>query len=164
MSGRPWTTGSGFLGGVSKAVDRRNVVPWHTGGYEGGRSAGVRPWEPGKLWPRSRMVGQGDVAGEPIAPQPPQWWGVMPEEGGTQSMPAIRGFALDANGDPIEGATIEGFVTATDLHVGRETTTKVDGSYELRTTYPGQQHYIVATKVGSPTVAGTTVKTLTPSD
>lgn len=164
MSGRPWHIGGAFPPNVRRAVDRRNVVPWHTGGYEGGRTAGVRPWEPGLLWPRSRMVGEGGVAGEPIAPQPPTWWGVMPEEGGTQSMPAIRGFALDSVGDPIEGATIQGFVTATDLHVGRETTSKVDGSYELRTTYVGQQHYVVAYKTGSPTVAGTTVNTLTPSD
>lgn len=162
MSGGPWTSGTNQRG-VSRAIDWRNVARWHTGGYEGGR-AGGRPWEPGLLWPRSRMVGEGAAAGEPLAPQPPQWWGVMPEEGGTQSMPAIRGFALDSNGNPIEGATIKGFVTATNQHVGRETTSQVDGSYELRTTFPGQQHYIVALKVGSPTVGGTTVKTLTPSD
>lgn len=164
MSGRPWTTGSGFMGGVSCAVDRSNVVRYHTGGYEGGRSAGVRPWEPGLLWPRSRMIGEGAVAGEALAPQPPAWWGVMPDEGGNQSMPAIRGFALDSVGDPVEGATIQGFVTSTDLHVGRETTSKVDGAYELRTTYPLTNHYIVAYKAGSPDIAGTTVNTLQPAD
>ena len=154
--------------GQSIQIDRSIMRPVDAVGGSGwgaanGRTAAVRPWEPGMLWTRSRMIGNSG-GGEPLAVPVADWWETMPEEGGTQSMPAIRGFALDSVGDPIEGATIQGFVTATDLHVGRETTSKVDGSYELRTTYVGQQHYVVAYKTGSPTVAGTTVNTLTPSD
>jgi hypothetical protein len=80
---------------------------------------------------------------------------------GTQSKRFLRGTVQDSVGSPVNGALVQGFVTATDAYVG-EVQSNLDGTYVLGTeTRPGVAHYLVAYKPGSPDIAGTTVNTLT---
>ena len=131
-----------------------------------GRTA-MTPWADGNLWPRSRFRG-GDSAGTPMFLTEDAActgrWAMIEEEGGTQSMLAIRGFCYASDGStPVSGVTVQVFVTATDEYL-RACVSAVDGAYEARTERPaGTQHYLVAYKAGSPDIAGTTVNTLTGS-
>ena len=75
----------------------------------------------------------------------------------------IMGQCKDGSDVGVSGATVQGFLTATDTYVG-ETTADSLGNYELGTRYPGAQHYLVAYRTGSPDIAGTTVNTLTPTN
>ena len=84
-------------------------------------------------------------------------------DGGTQSLKFIMGRCKDQAGNGVSGATVQGFVTATDV-LERETTANSDGYYELGTQWAGTQHYLVAYRAGSPDIAGTTVNTLTPTN
>ena len=78
--------------------------------------------------------------------------------GGSQ-LKYIIGTCYDSVGGTVSGATVQGFVTATDTFV-RETTADSNGRYELGTEYPATNHYLVAYRAGSPDIAGTTVNTL----
>lgn len=82
---------------------------------------------------------------------------------GNGSTKFLRGQCKDATGASISGATVQGFVTSTDVFVG-ETTSDSQGYYELGTVYPATNHYLVAYKTGSPDISGTTVNTLQPTN
>jgi hypothetical protein len=82
---------------------------------------------------------------------------------GNGSVKFIMGQCKDESGASISGATVQGFVTASDLYVG-ETTSNSQGYYQLGTPYPATNHYLVAYKAGSPDVSGTTVNTLQPTN
>lgn len=84
-------------------------------------------------------------------------------QGGTQSLKFIMGRCKDSDGNGVSGATVQGFVTATDTFE-RETTANSNGDYELGTQWAGVQHYLVAYRAGAPDIAGTTVNTLTPTN
>lgn len=71
----------------------------------------------------------------------------------------IFGQCKDYLDDPVSGAIVRGFLTATDQFV-RQTTADVDGFFELPTEFPDQDHYCVAYRAGSPDFAGTSVNTL----
>lgn len=78
---------------------------------------------------------------------------------GCNTLKYIMGQCKDANNAVVSGATVQGFLTATDAFV-RETQADANGNYELGTEYPGQNHYLVAYRAGAPDAAGTTVNTL----
>lgn len=83
---------------------------------------------------------------------------------GSQFKNRIVGICLADDGvTPVAGALVQGFVTATDAYVG-EVQSNLDGSYGLMTEQlTSTAHYLVAYKVGSPDIAGTTVNTLLPT-
>jgi hypothetical protein len=72
----------------------------------------------------------------------------------------LSGFSRDSTGAILGSCHIDLFLTAGDTLV-QETTSAVDGSFWFSLMSPGP-YYIVAYKVGSPDVAGTTVNTLQP--
>ena len=162
---------SSILTNTLRAPARTATLGWPIqaahGGPEnwGGRGrTAMMPWWDGNLWPRSRFCG-GDPAGTAMFltedASRTGCWAMIEEEGGTQSMLAIKGFCYASDGTtPISGVTVQIFVTATDTFL-RDCVSAVDGAYEARTQMPaGTQHYLVAYKAGSPDVAGTTVNTL----
>ncbi len=123
------------------------------------------------LWPLSaRMIGDTsvdfgmfgrDVAGGADFYQAwSPWQRPMRGNGSTKF---IMGTCYDSLGNAVPGAVVQGFVTATDAFV-TETQCDDKGNYELATTFPGTQHYLVAYRAGSPAIAGTTVNTLTPTN
>jgi hypothetical protein len=74
------------------------------------------------------------------------------------------GQCKDGIGNPIGGAVVAGFITATNECVG-VTATDDQGRYELGCPKsPGDQHYLVAYVDSSPDLAGTTVNTLVPTN
>ena len=75
----------------------------------------------------------------------------------------IYGQVFDVNGNPVVGAAINSFVTATDVKDGA-TVSGSDGKYQAPCYNRTASHYISAYKAGSPSdVAGESVDTLTPS-
>jgi hypothetical protein len=83
---------------------------------------------------------------------------------GTQSTKFILGTCRDTRGQPVAGATVDAFLTASDVKVGAATSF-ADGTYAVGTDNPiSAQHYLVAYLAGSPDIAGTTVNTLTPTN
>lgn len=121
------------------------------------------------LWPRGGML-----SGDPA--QPMGLLGDCLESGGvyfelpscigygSQKTKFIRGFARNSADAPVANAIVQGFVTATDEFVG-EVTADDGGGYAVGTDRSAAvAHYLVAYKVGSPDIAGTTVNTLLPTD
>lgn len=78
---------------------------------------------------------------------------------GHQGRKFIMGQCQDSGGGGVSGAVVQGFRTSTDEYVG-ETTADSNGNYELGVPYPGENHYLVAYRAGSPDLAGTTVNNL----
>lgn len=74
----------------------------------------------------------------------------------------IYGQIFDVNGNPVVGATITSFVTATNAQDGT-TVSNADGTYQVPCYNRTATHYVAAYKSGSPDVAGESVNTLTPS-
>ena len=72
------------------------------------------------------------------------------------------GYTYNDVGGILGGAEVQIFLTANDAYVGN-TYSDNNGWYQAWSVYPGQQHYFVAYAPGSPDVAGTTVRTLTPT-
>ena len=71
---------------------------------------------------------------------------------------AIRGVTRDQRGGIIGSCEVHCFRTSDDVEVG-QVTSGSDGSFEI-VVPAGVDHYLVAYKVGTPDVAGTTVNTL----
>jgi hypothetical protein len=82
---------------------------------------------------------------------------------GNQGLKFIMGLVVDSSGNAIGGAVVAGFRTSDNRFV-RTTTSDSNGMYELGTEFAGEQHYLVAYVSGSPDIAGTTVKTLVPTN
>lgn len=83
---------------------------------------------------------------------------------GTQTKRFFRGTCLDSLSVVVANATVQAFVTATDAFAG-EVQGNTDGTYTLGVEQASSTpHYLVAYKVGSPDIAGTTVNTLTPTN
>jgi len=132
------------------------------------RSAQLRPWEDGMLWPSSRLMWGDSSQGanlfgndaatinrfESISNQT--------DETGGQGRLKIRGFTQDGTGAALGSCLIQGFINSNDVYVG-QCVSDGGGYYEFCSQYSGQAHYLVAYKPGSPDVAGTTVNTLVPS-
>lgn len=119
------------------------------------------------LWPKSGFM-SGDrssgfcLFGQDIAEH--RWWSPMQRAGrGNGNVKYILGQCKDGSSNPVSGAAVQCFLTASDLLVS-ETTSNTDGSYEAPSVYPGQAHYLVAYRPGSPDITGATVNTLTPTN
>lgn len=83
---------------------------------------------------------------------------------GTQSKRFLRGLCKDATDAVVANATVQAFVTATDAYAG-EGISLNDGTYYVGVEQSAATpHYLVAYKVGSPDIAGTTVNTLLPTN
>ena len=83
---------------------------------------------------------------------------------GTQTKRFIRGVTNDADGNPLSGVIVQGFVTATDAYVG-EVQSLTDGTYILGTeTAAGTAHYLVAFLAGSPNRAAASDNTILPTN
>ena len=82
---------------------------------------------------------------------------------GCQFKNRIKGTCVDNSDVAVANATVQAFVTSSDAYAG-EGISRDDGTYEVlveqQTSTP---HYLVAYKVGSPDIAGTTVNTLVPT-
>lgn len=74
----------------------------------------------------------------------------------------IYGTVFDVNGNPVVGATVNSFVTATNVQDGT-TTSNADGTYQAPCYNRTATHYVTAYKAGTTDVAGESVNTLTPS-
>ena len=119
------------------------------------------------LWPASHIS-----SGDPTSPLAylgqdscqSGLWGQL--EYGTSSAggPSVflRGQTLDANGNPLTGVTVQGFLTSNDLFVG-QTVSDANANYALGSPYLGVNHYLVAYLPGSPDRSGTTVNNLIPA-
>lgn len=89
-------------------------------------------------------------------------WGTYEDdESGGRQMKKIIGQTLDSSGAALGSCVVEGFVTTTDVSVGK-VTSDTAGYYELPTSQLGN-HYLVAYKPGSPDVSGTTANNLVPA-
>jgi hypothetical protein len=112
------------------------------------------PW-----WPGSGFVG--DCAVDVAAFNSSQKWYELPEiTRGTNSRFGIAGVTRDQYGSVIVSCTVKLFKTSDDSLVSQIVSDANNGSYLLSTPYYPDTHYIVATKSGSPDVAGATVNTL----
>lgn len=123
------------------------------------------PWMDGLLWPNSRTMG-----GDPTvaltqfgsdACNTVDHWEPHPDEGGSQAMKKIIGTTRDASGNPLGACVVKGYLTSNDQFL-RQLTSDGNGYFEFCSEYSGVNHYLVAYKVGSPDVEGTTVNTLVP--
>jgi hypothetical protein len=122
-----------------------------------------RPWEDGKLWPRSRMLGSDSTA--MIVGMDAQFsgrWGEMAEESGSQTMLKFRGTTRDSTSAPLPQCVVLAYLAASGQLVGQVTSDN-GGYFELPTQFTPDPHYLVSYKAGSPDVAGTTLNTLTAS-
>lgn len=82
-----------------------------------------------------------------LLPYPPQYF-------------RLTGTTKDSTGAALGACTVDWFNTADDTKLGT-TTSDANGLYEFRSAgQPPNAYYLVAYKVGSPDVAGTTVNTL----
>lgn len=127
------------------------------------------------LWPRGRFMGGTDGSTmdgmAPVGQQLAAGDGFEPfscDGEGTQTLRFILGTCVDASAVPVANATVQAFITVTDLAghnvdvlVG-EDVSRLDGTYLCGVqTVAGVNHRLVAYKPGSPDIAGTTVNTLT---
>jgi hypothetical protein len=122
------------------------------------------PWGDGVLWPNSRGVGgQFGFGNTEDAGTASGWFEINPgfDDSGGRQMKKIIGQTLDSTGAPLGNCIVEGFVTATDVSIGK-VTSDTAGYYELPTNQTGA-HYLVAYKAGGTDVAGTTVNTIIPA-
>lgn len=81
-------------------------------------------------------------------------------EGGLGSL-GFSGVTRDANNSPLGGMTVRLFRTSDSTLVGTAVS-RYDGSYNMSTPYPGEDHFLVCHKSGSPEVAGASQSTLQP--
>ena len=114
------------------------------------------------LWSRPQMF-SGDLSGgyciEDGSNGYGEWSPNQRASRGNGAVKFIMGRCLDADGNGVSGAIVQGFLTDSDVFVG-QIGAGSDGSYQLGTPYPGTNHYLVAYRAGSPDIAGTTVNTL----
>jgi len=71
----------------------------------------------------------------------------------------ISGVTVDQFWQPLGGCRVLAFTTATNTLIGQTTSDPVTGAYSLPVPR-GVTHFLVAYKVGSPDLSGTTVNTL----
>lgn len=83
---------------------------------------------------------------------------------GTQSTKFLLGTCLDSASAIVAGAVVKPFITATDVEDGPGEVSAADGTFRAGVYTGTGDHYMVAYKVGSPDVAGTTINTLTPTN
>ena len=158
----------GMRSSVTVANDLRNADPtvyrrdvW--GSRRSNDLSAVAPWADAVLWPRSRW--QGGEMGMGILALDAAFtgrWAPPPPAPAGQEQLKIRGTTRDSAGAVLGSATVQGFITSTDVYVS-QVVSDTAGYFEFCTQFSGQQHYLVAYKGGSPDIAGTTVNTLTPS-
>ena len=123
----------------------------------GARWKFVTLWPPSMQMSGDRSDGYAQIGQDAAAAG---WWSPPQRANrGNGSTKFIMGRCKDVAGNGVSGATVQGFRTVNDQFV-RETVAGSDGSYELATEYPGEGHYLVAYRAGSPDIAGTTVNTL----
>lgn len=112
------------------------------------------------LWPSRSSMQSGDSTVPLASLDASNKWSEWTVNGwGNLGQKLIIGICVDATGNVVTGATIEGFVTANNVLVN-VTSTDGLGNYQLGTVYPGVAHYLVAYRAGSPDISGTTVNTL----
>ena len=156
--------------GPVAATDDRAVAPvlnyaWSKQPFD----FAMNPWADGVLWPSSTGLGgglQGYGGPQLDAGSQVQKWDV-PASGwsdtGGQKQLTIVGQTIDQYGNALGSCVVKGYVTATNMYVG-SVTSDTGGYYSLPTpNINTTQHYLVASKAGSPDVAGVTDNTLTPS-
>lgn len=159
---------SQFLGqnpikSVMEPDDQRLWPRYHLWAGTGCGRSNFAPWEDAALWPNARFMGMCD--GVPMgqdAGQTGRWQAELGfDDSGGQQQKRITGITRDSTGVALGSCVVQGFVTATEVYVGKVTS---DGSgyFELPTPFPSTAHYLVAYRAGSPDIAGTTVNTLIP--
>jgi hypothetical protein len=88
-------------------------------------------------------------------------WSGQPEyASGASGFYGIAGVTRDVYGTVITGALVRLFRTSDSLLVATVVSDAVDGEFMLPTPYYPDAHYVVASKSGTPDVAGTSVQTL----
>jgi hypothetical protein len=131
---------------------RRDPVCWIGGWSFGCRvSGGLGAGQDGEA-PIGRGIGSADYYEPTIL-----------GDGGSQNQKFVQGLVVDSVGAVVPGATVQGFVTSTDIYTG-DAQSCADGSYAVPTQNPGVAHYMVAYIPGSPDRGGTTVNTLVPAN
>lgn len=121
--------------------------------------ATAAPWEDAMLWPTAKWCGAGYYFGDGTEASR---YGPPPEVIGGNQMRSFSGTTRDSAGAVLGSAVVQAFLTASDQFV-REVTSDAGGYFDLRSQFPGVNHYLVAYKPGSPDQAGTTVNTLQPT-
>ena len=118
------------------------------------------PWAAG--WTRSGFLSAGWASVNTMdfdigVVQP---WEPVSQVAGCLKPQFIYGQILDANSNPVSGAVILCFVSATNV-LDSKSVSDANGYYQAPC-YQSGNHYIVAYETSSPDLAGTTVNTLTP--
>lgn len=121
-------------------------------------------WESRWSW-GCRVGGGDDLSYTPLGSEVGHGYEPFSCDGeGTQTKRFIRGVTNDADGNPLSGVIVQGFVTATDAYVG-EVQSMTDGTYILGTeTAAGTAHYLVAFLAGSPNRAAASDNTILPTN
>lgn len=157
-------TSNGFAGINLLPVDEQVM---HKSHKWDGRADQVQivPWQPGVLWSSSGFCGNAgggtfglfadDLAG------PHSKWDEDLRYTGGQTAKKLIGTTRDSAGAALGNCVVEGFVTSTDVSIGK-VTSDTAGYYELPSSAGAVNHYIVAYKSGSPDVAGTSKNNLVP--
>lgn len=155
---------TGFGASAVLAPVDEQVMPKHHKWDGRADQVQIVPWQPGVLWSSSGFMGNAGggtfgMWGDDLSGPHSNWDEDLRYTGGAQRKKLI-GTTRDGTGAVLGNCVVEGFLTATDVSVGK-VTSDTAGYYELPTPYTGA-HYIVAYKTGSPDIAGTTVNTLIP--
>ena len=115
------------------------------------------------LWPVSRLM-SGDPGEVAIlgmdASEGGRFEPISVLEGGSSRLYFIHGVCVDGSSNPLGGAVLDLFLTASDVWVSTGGTDS-NGIYSLGTPYIGENHYIVA-NYGPNTLVGASVNTLQP--
>lgn len=103
---------------------------------------------------RSRFLGN---EGEPLK----SIWCEEPiTDAGTNSRFGIVGVTRNQYGTPVGGCDVLCFLTATDVLVSQVTSDVNTGHFNVPTPFFPDTHYLVAQKVGTPPINGTTINTI----
>lgn len=139
--------------------DERATVRWHRVQPS---DVGLHDIPNGLLWSGSKLS---DGLVERLILEVAEGYEIAPADAtrGASTGFKITGVTRDSTGTPLGSCVIQGFLTATDVLVG-EQTSDASGYFEFITNFPAPaQHYLVAYKAGSPDVTGASVNTLTAS-
>ena len=132
--------------------------PMHAGNSGCGRKRFPFTWPNSSMQSGDRSSGYSQMGNDAVDSS--RWGEIAPLGRGNSSVKYIMGRCLASNGDPISGAHVQCYLTATDELVS-EVDCDSNGYYGAPTPYTGQAHYLIAYGTG---VAGASVTTLIPTN
>lgn len=108
-------------------------------------------------WPGGgRFTGEAAV----LLIAPPDYTPRPVQQAGNSQL-GFSGVTRGLDNSPVGGVTVRLF-RSSDSRLVTTTVSRSDGSYNVSTPYPGENHFIVCHKSGSPEIAGASIATLIP--